>query len=315
MKNWSFGIMVDGSNDTCLEKMLPITARIFDVNLGRVMTKFFHMNLVSGRDSGTGEVMFDSIDAQFTKHGVSWENVSGLGVDNTNANIGNSNSLKARVLRKNAKVVIIGCPCHILHNAAGKISEAFAAVSKFDLENHYVDVFHWFEKSTKRKSIVKEYYDFCDVDCQEVIKYMSTRWLCTERCVNRELKKYPGLRSYFQSENERNQRFVRLHETFLDTIKEVYMYIYQSVLPTFTNFNKFLQTDEPLIQFLYGQIQSFINKLASKLIKPEVIQQLKQEGTSFTKLNISLENQKSDPLVFNNRWYFDQSIASKTSRR
>ena len=26
-----------------------------------------------------------------------------------------------------------------------------------------------------------------------------------------------------------------------------------------------------------------------------MIQQLKQEGTSFTKLNISLENQKSDP--------------------
>ena len=39
-----------------------------------------------------------------------------------------------------------------------------------------------------------------------------------------------------------------------------------------------------------------MNKLASKFIKPEVIQQLKQEGSSFTtKWNISLENQKSDP--------------------
>ena len=205
------------------------------------------MNLVSGRDIGTAEVMFDSTDAQFTKHGVSWENVSGLGVDNTNANIGNRNSYKTRVLRKNAKVVIVGCSCHILHNAAGKTSEAFAAVSNFDLENHCVDVFHWFEKSTKLKSIVKEYYDFCDVDYQEVIKYNSTRWLCTERCLNRELRKYPGLRSYFQSENERDLRFVRLLETFLDPITEVYMYFYQSVLPTFTNFNKFLQIEEPLI--------------------------------------------------------------------
>ena len=81
MKNWSFSIMVDGSNDICLEKMLPISVRIFDVNFGRVMTKFFDMKLLSGRDSGTAEVMFDSIDAQFTKHGVSWENVSGLGVE------------------------------------------------------------------------------------------------------------------------------------------------------------------------------------------------------------------------------------------
>ena len=124
--------------------MLPITVRIFDVNFGRVMTKFFDMNLLSSRHSGTAEVMFDSIDAEFTKHGVSWENFSGLGIDNTNANIGYCNFLKTRVLRKNADVVIAGCPCHILHNVVVKASEAFAAVSKFDLENHCVDIFHWF---------------------------------------------------------------------------------------------------------------------------------------------------------------------------
>ena len=103
------------------------------------------MSLLSSRDSGTAEVMFDSIDAQFIKHGVSWENVSGLGVDNTNANIGNLNSLKTRVLRKNGEVVIAGCPSHILHSEARKASEAFASVSKFDLENHCLDVFYWFE--------------------------------------------------------------------------------------------------------------------------------------------------------------------------
>ena len=76
---------------------------------------------------------------------------------------------------------------------------------------------------------------------------------------------------------------------------EVYMYFYQSVLSTFTNFSKFSRTEEPLIQCLYDQIQNFMNKLASKFNKPEVIQPVKQKGSSFTKLNISLENQKSDP--------------------
>ena len=68
-----------------------------------------------------------------------------------------------------------------------------------------------------------------------------------------------------------------------------------TALPLFTNSNTFLQTEEPLIQCLYDQIQRFMNKLASKFIKPEVIQQLKWEGLSFSKLNISLENQKSNP--------------------
>ena len=38
-----------------------------------------------------------------------------------------------------------------------------------------------------------------------------------------------------------------------------------------------------------------MNKLASEFIKPDVIHKLKQEGLSFTKLTILLENQKSDP--------------------
>ena len=38
-----------------------------------------------------------------------------------------------------------------------------------------------------------------------------------------------------------------------------------------------------------------MNKLASKFVKPDVIQQLKQQRSSFIKLSISLENQKSDP--------------------
>ena len=101
---------------------------------------------------------------------------------------------------KNAEVVIARCPCHILHNTAGKASEAFVVVSKFNLENSCIDVFHSFEKFTKRKSILKVYYDFC-----ELIKYISTLDLSTERFVDRELKKYPGLWSYLQSQNERGQ--------------------------------------------------------------------------------------------------------------
>lgn len=95
---------------------------------------------------------------------------------------------------------------------------------------------------------------------------------------------------------------------------EVYMCFHQSVLLTFTNFNKFLWTEEPLIQCLYDQIQSFMNKLASKFIKPEVvIQQLKQEGSSFTKTKHY--TWKSKVRLQFTHWYFDQSIASKTSRR
>ena len=69
---------------------------------------------------------------------------------------------------------------------------------------------------------------------------------------------------------------------------------FQSVLPVFTNFNKFLQTEEPLVQCLYDEMQQFMNKLASKFIKPEVIRKLKDDNLSFSKLDTCLENQKDD---------------------
>jgi hypothetical protein len=114
---------------------------------------------------------------------------------------------------KNEDIVIAGCPCHILHNASGKAATAFSEVTGFDIEDHCVDVFYWFDKSSKRKSILKEYYEFCDTECEGVIKFISTRWLCLELFINRELRMYEGLKSYFLSENFPDAWFKRLHQS------------------------------------------------------------------------------------------------------
>ena len=174
--------------------------------------------MLEGRDASTVEHMFTSIENQLRKNELSWDMVTSIGLDNTNANIGDHNSIKSRALERNPEIVISGCPCHILHNAASKAADAFAVLSNFSIEDHCVDLYYWFDKPSKQKSILKEYYDFCDKDYQEVIKYISTQWLCSERCVNCELKKYPSLRSYFMSENEKDKQFLRLSEAFSEPI-------------------------------------------------------------------------------------------------
>jgi hypothetical protein len=177
MKELPFSVMLDGSNDSGILKMFPVTVRIFDVNFSRVMTKFVDMNLLEGPNASTAESMFNSDDELFNEHSISWDTVTAIGVDNTNANNGAHNSIKSRVLGRNPNVFVSGCPCHILHNAAGKGGSAFAEVTDFDVEDHLVDLFYWFDKSSKRKSSLKEYYEFCDSEYEEVIKYVSTRWL------------------------------------------------------------------------------------------------------------------------------------------
>ena len=96
------------------------------------------------------------------------------------------------------------------------------------------------------------------------------------------------------SENEKDKQFLRLNEVFSEPVTEFNLLFFQASLPTFTNFNKFLQTEEPLIHCLHAEMQTFMNKLASKFIKPDVIRQLKDDKLSFSKLGTSLANQKDD---------------------
>ena len=63
-----------------------------------------------------------------------------------------------------------------------------------------MDFYHWFDKSSKKKSELKEYYDFYDTDYSEIIEFESPFWLCLEMWVNRGLKKHEGFKSYSLSE-------------------------------------------------------------------------------------------------------------------
>jgi hypothetical protein len=311
MQNLPYSLMLDASNDNGLEKMFPVTVHIYDVNFGRVLTKFLDMNLLEGREASTADAMFQSVDELLDRNSIDWDHCVAIGLDNTNVNIGDHNSIKSRAKEKNEDIIIAGCLCHILHNAAGKAGTAFSEITGFDIEDHCVDVFYWFDKSSKRKSILKEYYEFCDSEYQE-IKFISTRWLSLELCVNRELKKYKGLKSYFLSEHFPHARFKRLGSFYNDAIAEVYLLFYQATLPCFTTFNKFLQREDPLVYQLHDAQQRFMYKLASKFIKPAVIQEHKSKKLSFAELDVCVENQRDDislgigPLTRNTiKWLLD----------
>ena len=66
--------------------------------------------------------------------------------------------------------------------------EAFTQEVGFDIEKVVVDLYYWFNKSTKRKSLLEEYCCFCDVEYRQVVKYVSTHWLSLEAAVERALK-------------------------------------------------------------------------------------------------------------------------------
>ena len=111
-----------------------------------------------------------------------------------------------------------GFVCHILHSAICKGGILFLNITSFDIEDHCVDFYQWFGKSSKHKNVLSEYFEFCDMEYSEVIKFVSTCHLSLDFWVNGELKKYEGLKFYFLSEATRGNSFQRLHKVFSNTM-------------------------------------------------------------------------------------------------
>ncbi len=165
----------------------------------------------------------------------------------------------------------MGCPCHLLHNIACKASDAFSDVTDFNLEEMCIDIYYYFDKSSKRKSLLGEFADFCEVEYRQIVKHVNTRWLSLETAVRRNLDMYPALKSFFLSNSENALRFKRLKKLFSDPMVEVYHMFYQAILPTFSVANKFLQREDPCIYAAHGHLTGFARRVLGKFVQVSTI--------------------------------------------
>ena len=207
--------------------------------------------------------------------------------------------MHSRAQQQNPHIYFIGCPCHQIHNTAAKTADAFHEITQFDVEDMLIDIFYWFEKSIKRKNELVEFCTFCGVQYRDIIKHVSVRWLSLELAVQRVLRLYPALRSYFLSGDDRQPRFQHLKQLFENPITEVYLMFFQAILPAFTMLNKFLQRDAPCLYLLHDCMQSFVSNIMGKFIKVSVIREAKESGDAIIDLDYTChDNQLPDSSIF-----------------
>ena len=132
-------------------------------------SKFYDMCVTTDEYCGIGEVLFQAINNNFIRDSIDWQNVKPVGLDNTNVNMVCNNSIKTRVLEKNPNSFIAGCNCHLSHLAAAKGADAFSSVTGFDIEDHKVDIYYYFSKSTKRNGVLLKFLGFVDLEWGQVI--------------------------------------------------------------------------------------------------------------------------------------------------
>ena len=140
MKIEPFSLLIDGSNDTNLEKLNPLTVRIYDHSRWQVTTQLLDMCTTSGRNCGMASAIFAKVDSVLSTLNIPWQHCVGFGVDNASVNIGWHHSIKTEVQARNPACYFMGCPCHLLHNIASHALEVLYKVFKFDVEDMCIDI-------------------------------------------------------------------------------------------------------------------------------------------------------------------------------
>ena len=131
----------------------------------------------SGQNLGTAATVFQKIDDVMIKFQLPWKNCVGFWLDNNSANLGIHNPINSRVTLKNNSCYFMGCPCHIFHDTIHKWSAGFTCNTIFDVEYFCIDIFYYFDKSTKRTNALQGYAEFFDQEYCVILKHINTCWL------------------------------------------------------------------------------------------------------------------------------------------
>ena len=155
--------------------------------------------------------MFENIYDALRSNEIDWPSRVGLSLDNTSVNLSQHNAIKTRVQEVNNSTYMNGCPCHIVHNTANKSADMFMLESGFDVDDMLVDIFPWFDKSSKEKLNLKSFF----------LSVTRNTAKSHKAC---EYKVCRPLRSYILSQEVRTNCLKRLELLFADPMTEVFLF-------------------------------------------------------------------------------------------
>ena len=269
-----FSILCDEGNDS-EDKNLAILVRMWDSNLGKPMTRFFAMPVCN---IGTAEMLFQHIDSALATNGVSWSNVVGLESDTTNAMVGKRNSVLSRVKTKQPKVFSLGCVCHL----ANLCLLAGAKALPIDIDDFFVDLYYYFDKSAKRKEVYREFQEFTGVQALKIVKHCKTRWLSLERAVKRVLQQWDALHAYFdkEAETDRSARVLRLDGHLRSELTKLVFLFLEFALDALCKFNAVFQSSLPMLPSLQSEVTRLLNIFLARFLAHEAIRAVQDDLTT-----------------------------------
>lgn len=205
-----------------------------DSSTGRVTTAFLDFAVAI---QATARNTFEALNDKMKIYDVNWQNCLAFSSDNASVMLGKHTTVFQRIAEIKPDVYPVSCACHLAHLCAKKAAKELS----MDVEQLVINLYYHFDKSSKRKELLKEYQEFCNVETRKILKHSSTRWLSLMKCVDRILRQYEALQSYFAScveekKAKKESKVTLLMEKLNDPMTKGYMVFLHSVLPVFDGF-------------------------------------------------------------------------------
>lgn len=126
-----------------------------------IQVRLLDFDVLPGESS---ELVYNFIIEILKKHGLLLDNLTSFCADNAPVNFGGpktkgNNNVFHHMKIRQKHLIPIGCPAHILHNAAKEATEQYS----FDIEAIAFKLQSHFKGSTKRHEALKEFFDDAEV--------------------------------------------------------------------------------------------------------------------------------------------------------
>lgn len=251
--NYPFSVATDASNKGNI-KTFPLIVTYFTKTNGvqNKLLKFYDLPTETSKDIAA------SIVSHIEEFGLRPQDIVSYCADNANVNFGCHQSVFTELKKFNNNLLNIGCLCHILHNAVRKASGKFI----FDIELIIIKCFNEFSSHTKRKQSLLLLYQFCDMEYQELLRHVPTRWLSLLPAVNRLYKCFEPIKCYFLSKENCSPLLKNFFECDL---AEAYLGLFSNVGTEINTAIKSLESEGALIIEIYEIMFNLKESLKARL--------------------------------------------------
>ncbi|CAN8028260.1 unnamed protein product [Ixodes persulcatus] len=187
------------------------------------------------------------------------------------------------------------CSLHKVHNAFSAGLDSFCS----ELEYIVTDVHHYFKYAT-RHADMKELQCKLGLSQLEFLRHVNSRWLTLLPSMERVLKLYDALKTFFSKSGvprtSSSVRHSRLASAFTDSTLRAKLLFVQNAAQIFEKFQTLFQSKEPLLHIFYDEMVALVKQVLERFLRQESFVDL--TGLQLTDLDVeSSVHWKAKPEV------------------